>query len=34
MSELQFQLDFEKRLPPSAQIGMQQADSNAEPRKI
>lgn len=32
MSDIQFQLDFEKRLPPSAQIGMQQADENAEPR--
>ncbi len=32
MSDLQFQLDFSKRLPPSAQIGMQQADENADGR--
>lgn len=29
MSELQFQIDFEQKLPPSVQIGMQQADDNA-----
>lgn len=32
MSELQFQIDFESRLPVSAQIGMEQCDSNADPR--
>ncbi len=26
---LQFDIDFDKKLPPSAQIGMQQADENA-----
>jgi hypothetical protein len=31
MSELQFQLDFEKRLPPSAQTGMAACDANADP---
>ncbi len=29
---LQFELDWNSKLPPSAQIGMQQADANAEPR--
>ncbi len=32
MSDLQFQLDFEKRLPPSAQAGMADADDHADGR--
>ena len=31
MSTQQFQLDFEARLPVSVQIGMKQADDNADP---
>lgn len=30
MSDLQFQLDFSKRLPISAQLGIAQADANAK----
>lgn len=30
--ELQFSLDWDRKLPPSAQIGMQQADENADDR--
>ena len=29
MSTIQFSIDFDKRLPPSAEIGMAQADANA-----
>ena len=29
---LQFQIDFDQKLPPAAQIGMQQADENAGDR--
>lgn len=29
---LQFQIDFDAKLPPSAQLGMQQADENADGR--
>jgi len=29
---MQFDLDFSERLPPSAQLGMQQADDNADHR--
>jgi hypothetical protein len=29
MTDLQFQIDFDKKLPPSAEIGMQQADDAA-----
>lgn len=32
MSTQQFQIDFESRLPVSAQIGMEQADANADER--
>lgn len=28
----QFQIDFDQKLPPSAQLGMQQADANADER--
>ena|SRR5579863_5100926 len=31
-ADLQFALDFERKLPPSAQIGMQVADDNASVR--
>jgi len=30
---MQFALDFENRLPPSAQIGMKQADDHADPKR-
>ncbi len=29
---MQFELDWNQKLPPSAQIGMQQADENADER--
>ena len=32
MTQQQFSLDFDKRLPVSAQIGMQQCDDNADDR--
>lgn len=32
MTDLQFTIDFENKLPPKAQIGMQQADENANDR--
>jgi hypothetical protein len=32
MSEFQFQLDYDQKLPASAQIGMQAADDNADAR--
>ena len=32
MTSLQFSIDFDKKLPPSAELGMAQADDNAEPR--
>jgi hypothetical protein len=32
MDPLQFSIDFDKKLPPSAEIGMAQADENADTR--
>lgn len=32
VTELQFTLDFSRKMPPSAQLGMSQADENADGR--